>query len=126
MILPVKKIGSKVEICSPGVPDSLLSVKLEQALFQGKLPLISSTGKTGASSSKAGSGEQVVRPSQQGGQGAVAAVSRRKLWTWERNGKYHLAGGGDGGWAGGLGGRGPQPPAAAIGRLLISAASLHT
>ena len=76
MILPVKKIGSKVEICGPGVPDSLLSVKLEQALLQGELPLISSTGKTGASSSKAGSAEQVVRPSQQGSQGATAAVSR--------------------------------------------------
>ena len=52
-------------MCSPGVPDSLLSVELEEALLQGELPLVSSRGKTRASSSEAGSAEQVVRPRQQ-------------------------------------------------------------
>ena len=76
MISPIKKVRSKVQICSPGVPDSLLGVELEQALLQGELPLISSTGKTRASSSKAGGAEQVVGASQKGGQGA-AAIGRR-------------------------------------------------
>ena len=60
-------------MCGPGVPDSLLSVQLEEAFLEGEFAILSSRGrKTRASSSETCSAEKVIRPCQQGAQRAAA------------------------------------------------------
>ena len=72
MVLPIKEVGGKVEVRSPGVPDSLLRVQLEQPFLKGELAILGGRQAAGTSGSKTGLGEQVVRSRQEGAQRAAA------------------------------------------------------
>ena len=72
MVLPIKEVGGKVEVCSPGVPDSFLRVQLEQPFLKGELAILGGRQAAGTSGSKTGLGEQVVRSRQEGAQRAAA------------------------------------------------------
>ena len=72
MVLPIKEVGGKVEVCRPGVPDSLLRVQLEQPFLKGELAILGGRQAAGTSGSETGLGKQVVRSRQEGAQRAAA------------------------------------------------------
>ena len=72
VILPIKEVGGKVEVCSPGVPDSFLRVQLEQPFLKGELAILGGRQAAGTSGSETGLGKQVVRSRQEGAQRAAA------------------------------------------------------
>ena len=73
MVLPIKEVGGKVEVRSPGVPDSFLGVQLEQAFLKGELAIFGGRQAAGTTGSETGLGKQVVCSRQEGAQRAAAS-----------------------------------------------------